>query len=136
MCTVGRVTNDEQHERDIEQDAVELGLALVGEASALHAGDTEAVVASEENLRDVVDGLIDEPLTERQEEVVETLAASGAALTAGLAGAVAIDQQRPVSAVLSGAARSVVMQHRNDGARDQRHADGNDEESGRRTTGD
>ncbi|WP_066516316.1 hypothetical protein [Curtobacterium ammoniigenes] len=109
------MSNQERHEPDIEQDAVDLGLALVGEASALHSGDMEAVVASEDNLREVVDELVDEPLTERQEEVVETLAASGASLTAGLAGAVSIEQQRPVGDVLRGASRSIVMQHRKDG---------------------
>jgi hypothetical protein len=101
-----------RHSDDPADDAAQLGLAIVGEAAALHDGDDDAVAASEDNLHDVVDSLIDEPLTERQEQVVDSLAASGAALTAGLAGAVAADQDRPVEDVLAAAARSVLMQQR------------------------
>jgi hypothetical protein len=95
-------------------DASALGLAVVGGATAVHTGDTDAVVAAEDNLRDAVDELVDEPLTDRQQEVVEALASASSGLTAGLAGEVAVDQDRPVSSVLQGAARSILMQQRLD----------------------
>lgn len=111
-CTVCGMSDTDDQQYDARDDATRLGLAVIGEAAALHEADTESVSASEANLRDSVDELIDEPLTERQQDVVETLGTSSAALTAGLAGAVAIEQDRPVGEVLAGAARSIVMQQR------------------------
>lgn len=95
-----------------EDDAARLGLVVVGEAAALHAGDEASLEASEQNIRDTVDDLVDEPLTPRQEEVVERLAAAGGTLTAGLSGALAAQTDRSVDDVLEGAARSVVWQQR------------------------
>lgn len=95
-----------------EDDAARLGLVVVGEAAALHSGDEAALDASEHNIRDTIDELIDEPLTERQEQVVERLAAAGGTLTAGLSGALAAQTGHSVDDVLEGAARSVVWQQR------------------------
>jgi hypothetical protein len=103
---------EEDRDHDIVDDATQLGLAVVAEATALQSGDERNIEAAEDNLRDTVDGLIDEPLTERQGDVVETLAASSAAIAAGLAGSLAADQDRPVGEVLEGAARSIVMGRR------------------------
>jgi hypothetical protein len=107
-----------------EDDAARLGLVVVGEAAALHSGDDAALDASEQNIREVIDEMIDEPLTERQEQVVERLAAAGGTLTAGLSGALAAQSGRSVDDVLSGAARSVVWQQH---LADQRDAVGHDE---------
>lgn len=95
-----------------EDDAARLGLVVVGEAAALHAGDDASLDASEENIRETVDEMVDEPLTDRQEEVVERLASAGATLTAGLSGALATKTGSNVEDVLEGAARSVVWQQR------------------------
>jgi len=95
-----------------EDDAARLGLVVVGEAAALHSGDEAALDASEQNIRDTVDEMVDEPLTERQEQVVERLASAGGTLTAGLSGALAAQTGRSVDDVLEGAARSVVWQQR------------------------
>ncbi|WP_139196075.1 hypothetical protein [Curtobacterium sp. MCBA15_009] len=103
---------DEQSTPRPEDDAARLGLVVVGEAAALHSGDEAALDASEQNIRDTVDELVDEPLTERQEEVLERLAAAGGTLTAGLSGALAAQTGRSVDDVLEGAARSVVWQQR------------------------
>lgn len=78
----------------------------------MHSGDEAALDASEQNIRDTVDELVDEPLTQRQEEVLERLAAAGGTLTAGLSGALAAQTGRSVDDVLEGAARSVVWQQR------------------------
>lgn len=115
LCTVSGMTDSalpSPSAGDETDDAARLGLAVVGEASALHDGGVDSLVAAEENLRDTVDELIDEPLTDRQEQVVEALAVSSASLTAGLAGAVAVEQDRAVGEVLEGAARSILMQQR------------------------
>ncbi|WP_139196417.1 MULTISPECIES: hypothetical protein [unclassified Curtobacterium] len=103
---------DEQSTSRPEDDAARLGLVVVGEAAALHSGDEAALDASEQNIRDTVDELVDEPLTQRQEEVLERLAAAGGTLTAGLSGALAAQTGRSVDDVLEGAARSVVWQQR------------------------
>ncbi|WIE64467.1 hypothetical protein DEI99_014725 [Curtobacterium sp. MCLR17_036] len=103
---------DEQSTPRPEDDAARLGLVVVGEAAALHSGDEAALDASEQNIRDTVDELVDEPLTQRQEEVLERLAAAGGTLTAGLSGALAAQTGRSVDDVLEGAARSVVWQQR------------------------
>jgi hypothetical protein len=99
-------------ERDPRTDAARLGLVVVGEAAALSSGDEGALDASEQNIRDTVDELIDEPLTPRQEEVVERLASAGGSLTAGLSGALAAQTGRTPEDVLSGAATSIVWQER------------------------
>lgn len=103
---------DEREDQRPEDDAARLGLVVVGEAAALHSGDDAALDASEQNIRDTIDEMIDEPLTERQEQVVERLAAAGGTLTAGLSGALAAQTGRSVDEPLEGAARSVVWQQR------------------------
>ena len=103
---------DENERPRPEDDAARLGLVVVGEAAALHAGDDASLDASEENIRETVDSMVDEPLTPRQEEVVERLAAAGGTLTAGLSGALAAKTGGQVEDVLEGAARSVVWQQR------------------------
>jgi len=105
-----------------EDDAARLGLVVVGEAAALHSGDEAALDASEQNIRDTVDEMVDEPLTERQEQVVERLASAGGTLTAGLSGALAAQTGRSVDDVLEGAARSVVWQQRLANQRDDERA--------------
>ena len=115
---------DEHEGQRPEDDAARLGLVVVGEAAALHSGDEAALDASEQNIRDTIDEMIDEPLTPRQEQVVERLASAGGTLTAGLSGALAAQAGRSVDDVLEGAARSVVWQ--------QRLADQRDAESGAR----
>lgn len=103
---------DDQTGGDPRHDAARLGLVVVGEANALLAGDEEALDASTENIHETVDELVDEPLTPRQEEVVERLAAAGGSLTAGLAGALAARTDHGPEDVLEGAARSLVWQDR------------------------
>jgi hypothetical protein len=99
-------------EPDPRHDAARLGLVVVGEASALLSGDEDALDASTANIHDTIDDLVDEPLTERQEEVVERLTSAGGSLTAGLAGALAAKTDREPGEVLEGAARSLVWQDR------------------------
>lgn len=118
---------DEHEAQRPEDDAARLGLVVVGEAAALHSGDEAALDASEQNIRDTIDEMIDEPLTPRQEQVVERLASAGGTLTAGLSGALAAQTGRSVDDILEGAARSVVWQ--------QRLADQRDAESGDRGHG-
>ncbi len=108
-------------DRRPEEDAARLGLVVVGEAAALQSGDESALDASEANIRDTIDELVDEPLTPRQEEVVERLAQAGGTLTAGLSGALAAQTGAPVDAVLEGAARSVLWQERLAAEREQGH---------------
>jgi hypothetical protein len=103
---------DEHRTPRPEDDAARLGLVVVGEAAALQSGDEAALDASEQNIRDTIDELVDEPLTPRQEEVVERLASAGGTLTAGLSGALAAQSGRSVDDVLEGAARSVLWQQR------------------------
>jgi len=123
---------DEHDSPRPEDDAARLGLVVVGEAAALHSGDDAVLDASEENIRDTVDDLVDEPLTPRQEEVVERLAAAGGTLTAGLSGALAARSGSSVDDVLAGAARSVVWQQRLAAERDGVD-DGHGEDDPRRT---
>ncbi|MFK4484470.1 MULTISPECIES: hypothetical protein [unclassified Curtobacterium] len=112
---------DEHRTPRPEDDAARLGLVVVGEAAALHSGDEAALDASEQNIRDTIDEMVDEPLTPRQEQVVERLASAGGTLTAGLSGALAAQTGRSVDDILEGAARSVVWQQR---LADQRDAAG------------
>jgi hypothetical protein len=97
---------------DPRHDAARLGLVVIGEAAALQSGDEEALDASEQNIRETVDELVDEPLTRRQEEVVERLASAGGSIAAGLSGALAAETGREPGEVLEGAARSFVWQDR------------------------
>lgn len=87
-----------------EGEATELGLAVIAEATAVKLQDPAALDASSDNLRDTVDDLVDVPLTQRQEEVVESLASVSGALTAGLAARVAREGEKEPEAVLSEAA--------------------------------
>lgn len=103
---------DEHDSPRPEDDAARLGLVVVGEAAALHSGDDAALDASEQNITDTIDDLVDEPLTDRQEQVVQRLASAGGTLTAGLSGALAARSGRSVDDVLEGAARSVLWQQR------------------------
>jgi hypothetical protein len=112
---------DQVNDRRPEEDAARLGLVVVGEAAALQSGDESALDASEANIRDTIDELVDQPLTPRQEEVVERLAQAGGTLTAGLSGALAAQTGAPVDAVLEGAARSVLWQERLAAEREQGH---------------
>lgn len=109
--TVQDMTDENARHRP-EEDAARLGLVVVGEAAALQSGDEAALDASMENIRETIEDMIDEPLTERQEEVVERLASAGGTLTAGLSGALAAQTGRPVDDVLEGAARSIIWQER------------------------
>ncbi|WP_144760070.1 hypothetical protein [Curtobacterium sp. 9128] len=116
--------NDENGTHRPEEDAARLGLVVVGEAAALHSGDEAALDASEDNIRETIDDLIDEPLTPRQEEVVERLAAASGTIAAGLSGALAAQTDRPVEDVLEGAARAVVWQERMSAEQDRLDQDG------------
>jgi hypothetical protein len=103
---------DEQHLQRVQDEAARLGLAVVGEATAMASGDPAMVEASEENLRDAVGEFVDQPLTERQSEVFETLGAMSGSITAGLGSALAHEQGREPQDVLSGAAASIVWSQR------------------------
>ncbi len=120
--TVRDMTDENARHRP-EEDAARLGLVVVGEAAALQSGDEAALDASIENIRETIDDLIDEPLTPRQEEVVERLASAGGTLTAGLSGALAAQTGRPVDDVLEGAARSIIWQERLSADRDRAAAE-------------
>lgn len=132
--TVHDMTDDNDTRRP-EQDAARLGLVVVGEAAALQSGDEAAMDASEENIRDAVDELVDVPLTPRQEEVVERLAQAGGTLTAGLSGALAAQTGNSVDDVLEGAARSILWQERLAQQADAGHPDGGRAEAGRSDAG-
>ncbi|PZF63473.1 hypothetical protein DEJ33_13940 [Curtobacterium sp. MCPF17_047] len=121
---------DENDTRRPEQDAARLGLVVVGEAAALQSGDETTLEASEENIRDAVDELVDVPLTPRQEEVVERLAQAGGTLTAGLSGALAAQTGHPVEHVLEGAARSILWQERLAERQDAGHQDAGRQDAG------
>jgi selenophosphate synthase len=90
-----------------EVPVTDIGLSVIAEATALHTGDDDALVASEDNLHEVVDNAIDEPLTEQQEQVVDALAASAGSIAAGLAAVVSKETGKPVSAVLGAAAQAL-----------------------------
>lgn len=104
-CTVPVMAEDTTANASPEQDSTQLGLAVIAEAASTLSGDPALVDAAEENLRDTLDELIDEPLTRRQEQVVESLAAAGGSITAGLSGALAASQDRPVEDILGRTAR-------------------------------
>ena len=94
--------------RSPEQEAAELALAIVSQATAITQGDDEALDASDANLREVVADQADDPLTERQEAVVATLGTAGGALAAGLSNALAEARGVDPADVLNATARSIV----------------------------
>ena len=116
--------------RTPEQDAAELALAIVSHATAITQDDDAALDASDENLREVVAGQSDEPLTERQEEVVTTLGTAGGALAAGLSHALADARGVDAAEVLGATARSIVAHARDGEALDDAVRDAADEEIG------
>lgn len=93
-----------------EREAAALALALVGVATASVDGGADAQAASESGLVELVDGLCDVPLTERQACVIETMGTASAALTAGLGSALAGEHGCEVADVLRLAARAVLDQ--------------------------
>ncbi|ARC56224.1 hypothetical protein AS850_03935 [Frondihabitans sp. 762G35] len=95
-------------EGDPQADATQSGLAVIAEATALRDDDPEVSLAARENLLDTVDDLVDEPLTPRQEEVVEAVAVAGGSLTAGLSGALARERRSRPEDVLTGAAAALL----------------------------
>jgi hypothetical protein len=103
---------DTERLQRVQDEAARLGLAVIAEATAMSSGDVAMVEASEANLKETVDTFVDQPLTERQEEVFETLGAMGGSITAGLGAALAHAQGREPEEVLSGAAASIVWQQR------------------------
>ncbi|AMM19656.1 hypothetical protein AX769_05260 [Frondihabitans sp. PAMC 28766] len=93
-----------------EAEAASLALALVAVATASVDGGQDARDASDRCLVELVDGLCDVPLTERQADVIETIGTASAALTAGLGSAIATDRDCDVHVVLRLAARAVLDQ--------------------------
>ena len=102
--------NEPTPERTPEEEAAALALVVVSPASAITQGDPDALDASEENLRDVVSGLSDAPLTPRQEDVVATLGAAGGSLAAGLSEALAREKGIDAGRVLGSAAEAILAQ--------------------------
>lgn len=111
-----------------EREAAELALALVAVATASVDGGADAQAVSEEGLVELVEELSDVPLTERQAEVIETVGAASAALTAGLGAALASEHGRQTEEVLGLAARAVLDQTGEPGGQDR-----GDSDSARRT---
>lgn len=93
-----------------EAEAASLALALVAVATASVDGGEDARDASDRGLVELVDGLCDVPLTERQADVVETIGTASAAITAGLGSALAVNHDCDVNAVLRLAAQAVLDQ--------------------------
>jgi hypothetical protein len=93
-----------------EAQAASLALALVAVATASVDGGDDARDAGDRGLVELVDGLCDVPLTERQADVIETIGTASAALTAGLGAVVAADHDCDVTAVLRLAAQAVLDQ--------------------------
>ena len=128
-------SDDSTAPRTPEQDAAELALAIVSHATAITQEDDAALDASDENLREVVAGQTDQPLTERQQEVVTTLGTAGGALAAGLSHALADARGVDAAEVLSATARSVVAHARDGEALDDAVRDAADDELGARRGG-
>lgn len=95
-------------DRLTESEAASLALALVAVATASIDGGDDAQHASERGLVELVDGMCDVPLTERQAEVIETMATASAALTAGISSALAGQRDCDVHVVLRLAAQAVL----------------------------
>ena len=93
-----------------EAEAASLALALVAVATASVDGGEDTAAVSGRGLVELVDGLCDVPLTERQSDVIETIGTASAALTAGLGGALAVDHECDVHVVLRLAAQAVLDQ--------------------------
>jgi hypothetical protein len=100
-----------------EREAAALALALVADPTATVDGGADAQHASDDGLVELVDGLCDVPLTERQASVIETIGTASAALTAGLGAAIAGQQGCDVADVLRLAARAVIDQTPDGGER-------------------
>ncbi|MET4052617.1 hypothetical protein ABID81_001987 [Frigoribacterium sp. PvP054] len=96
--------------RTPEEEAAALALAVVSQAAAITQGDPEAVEASDENLREVVGELTDEPFTARQEDVVATLGTAGGSLAAGLTAALAHEKGVDPGVILGSTSQAIVAQ--------------------------
>ena len=96
--------------RTPEDEAAALALAIVSQAAAITQGDPEAVEASDENLREVVAELTDEPLTPRQEDVMATLGTAGGSLAAGLTAALAHEKGVDPGVILGSTSQAIVAQ--------------------------
>jgi len=103
--------------RSIENDAADLSLAVVSEATAMTSEDPSSLEQSDENLREVVREKLDHPLDPQQEDVVSVLGAAGGSLAAGLSVALADARDVEPREVLQSVARAVLAQ-RTDGDRD------------------
>lgn len=100
-----------------ESEAASLALALVAVATASVDGGEDAMRASDHGLVELVDGLSDVPLTDRQAEVVEMIGSASAAITAGISSALAEQRDLDVHVVLRLAARAVVEHSHGAGGR-------------------
>ena len=96
--------------RTPEEEAAALALAVVSQAAAITQGDPEAVEASDENLREVVGELSDQPFTARQEDVVATLGTAGGSLAAGLTAALAHEKGVDPGVILGSTSQAIVAQ--------------------------
>ncbi|ROS54136.1 hypothetical protein [Frigoribacterium sp. PhB24] len=100
----------EPTDRTPEEEAAALALAVVSQAAAITQGDPEAVEASDENLREVVAELTDQPFTARQEDVVATLGTAGGSLAAGLTAALAHEKGIDPAVILGSTSQAIVAQ--------------------------
>ncbi|KPG79855.1 hypothetical protein [Frigoribacterium sp. RIT-PI-h] len=101
---------NEPTNRTPEEEAAALALAVVSQAAAITQGDPAAVEASDENLREVVAELTDQPLTPRQEDVVATLGVAGGSLAAGLTAALAHEKGVDPGVILGSTSQAIVAQ--------------------------
>jgi hypothetical protein len=101
---------NEPTDRTPEEEAAALALAVVSQAAAITQGDPAAVEASDENLREVVAELTDQPLTPRQEDVVATLGVAGGSLAAGLTAALAHEKGVDPGVILGSTSQAIVAQ--------------------------
>ncbi|NRD27688.1 hypothetical protein [Frigoribacterium sp. VKM Ac-2836] len=101
---------NEPTDRTPEDEAAALALAVVSQAAAITQGDPEAVEASDENLREVVAELTDQPFTARQEDVVATLGTAGGSLAAGLTAALAHEKGVDPAVILGSTSQAIVAQ--------------------------
>lgn len=119
-----------QDGRSIENDAADLSLAVVSEATAMTSEDPSSLEQSDENLREVVREKLDHPLDPQQEDVVSVLGAAGGSLAAGLSVALADARDVEPREVLQSVARAVLAQ-RTDGDLPDPWQDGPGAEAGR-----
>lgn len=101
---------NEPPDRTPEGEAAALALAVVSQAAAITQGDPVAVEASDENLREVVAELTDQPFTPRQEDVIATLGAAGGSLAAGLTAALAHEKGVDPGVILGSTSQAIVAQ--------------------------